>query len=162
MSKRTSSRWLIGAVVLAGAVGVASDARAAETVTVKFPNARLLAKKSGGSDLMLTLRRGDVLEVVAREGTWYKVKAADGKVGYVQENSLARPGEKVGQGTVGTSGKGASFAEATRGVGESEQWAKSTGNDTSGLARMLALRAAVRGADFDAFTTEGNVGPARK
>jgi hypothetical protein len=159
MSKRTS-RWLIGAVA-AGALGV-TTAAAAETVTVKFPNARLLAKKSGGSDLVMSLRRGDTLEVVGREGTWYRVKAADGKEGYVQENSLAKAGEKVSQGTSGAAGRGASFAEASRGVGESEQWAKSTGNDTRGLMRMFALRETVKGADFDAFTTQGNVGPAKK
>jgi hypothetical protein len=160
MSKRTS-RWLIGAVA-AGALGVVAPAALAETVTVKFPNARLLTKKSGGSDLVMALRRGDTLEVVGREGTWLKVKAADGKEGYVQENSLAKPGETVSQGTSGAVGRGASFAEASRGVGESEQWAKSTGNDTRGLMRMFALRETVKGADFDVFTTQGNVGPAKK
>ena len=40
--------------------------------------------------------------------------------------------------------------------------ARTTGMSPAGLERMLALRKTVSGADWERFTTEGNVGPAKR
>jgi hypothetical protein len=155
--RKTRSRWLI-MVAVGLAMGVASAA-GAETVQVKYPNAKLLAKKSGGSDRLATLKRGDALEVVGKEGGWYKVRAG-GKEGYVHENSVTEPGKGL-QGTAGASGRVSSSAEAGKGVGESKEWARSAGKSTAGLDRMIALRDEVKAIDFEQFGAEGHVGSAQ-
>ena len=155
---KTRNHWAVAMAVVA-ALGAGTVAHA-EKVQVKYPNANLLSKKSGGSDRLAKLSRGDSLEVLGREGTWFKVRAG-GREGYVHENAVTLPGQGL-KGTGGKSGTVLSSAEAAKGIGESLTWARATGKDPSGLNRMIALRDEVKSADFDAFATEGNVGSARK
>jgi hypothetical protein len=154
MRKRTPS-WLIAITT----VLTLSVSAGAETVQVKFPKAVMLAKKSAGSDRVATLNRGDKLDVVAREDNWVKAKLAN-REGYVYENSLTSANDNLRKGATSL-GTGLSAGEAGRGLA-SDQYAKSTGQSTAGLNRMLALRENVKGNDFDRFTAEGNVGPAKR
>jgi hypothetical protein len=159
MNSTTAKRWLLAAVL-----AVATPALG-EELAVRYATVNLQSGKTSTSARVAQLKQGDKVEVLAREGTWLKVKAGD-KVGYLQQNSVGIPG--ASRSTIGKTVGGSSAAsagtsgEAAKGVGESNAWAKSTGRNTAGLERMLALRNEVDDAQFEKFTTEGNVGPAKK
>jgi hypothetical protein len=157
-------RNVLAAAAVLAVAGVAS----AEDVYVKMPTARVKASAGAGADDVARLKKGDKLQVLGRQGSWVKVKVGD-KEGYVHENSVSASGGGGGEtgglsqilgGASGSSA--ASSAEAGRGIGESLAYAKSHGMSTSGLDRMLAMRGQVSGAEWQRFTSEGNVGPAKQ
>lgn len=156
-------RWLIAAAVLG-----MTTAAGAEDVYVKLPMARVKAQAGAGADDVVRLKKGDKLQVLGRQGSWLKVKSGD-REGFIHENSVSAGGG--GGGDLGGLGQllgnasgssAASSAEAGKGLGEALDYARSHGMSTNGLDRMLALRTQVTGSDWQKFTTEGNVGPARK
>ncbi len=155
-------RWMIAAAVL----GISTTA-IAEDATVKFDQAKVFTGKSAGFDTVATLKKGDKVQVLAREGAWVKVSAG-GKQGWIGTNSLGDAKGKsflagIGEAASGASGSSsASGSAAGKGAGESERWAQSNNMNRSGLERMLALRNTVNGSEFEKFTTEGNVGPGKK
>ena len=156
-------RWLIAAAVTAG-MGIAGAAKA-EEVFVKLPQANILAGKGAGAERLAQVKKGEKLTVLGHEGSWLKVKIGD-REGYVHENSVGTSGG--GGGGLGkflgdaSGSSAASSAEAGRGLGESMAWARSTGMNTGGLERMLAMRQDVKGSDWENFVNQGHVGPAKK
>jgi hypothetical protein len=154
-------------ILIAAAVLAMAGTSSAEDVYVKLPTARVKAQAGAGADDVVRLKKGDKLQVLGRQGSWIKVKAGD-KEGYVHENSVSSSGGG-GEGTSlsqilgGASGSSAaSSAEAGKGLGEALDYARSHGMSPNGLERMLALRGQVSGSDWQKFTAEGNVGPAKK
>ena len=166
MNQKRSQRNRITAAVIGVAISVSTAAHA-EDVFVKLPEANILAGKGAGSDRIAQVKKGEKLQVLAHEGSWLKVKLGD-REGYVHENSVSTSAQGDGGGglskLLGTASgaSGASSAEAGRGLGEALAYARSTGMSPAGLDRMLALRKTVTGADWERFTVEGNVGPAKK
>ncbi len=149
------------AALLAGA-GVAS----AEEVFVKQTSIVIRAGKGAAYDEVGKAVKGDKLQIIAREGKWLKVKTNSGE-GYVFETAVAetKPGDDmsgIGKMLGGASGSStASDAAAGKGFGESLDWAKSKRMSPAGLNRMIALRKSVTGKDWEQFTDEGKVGPAK-
>jgi uncharacterized protein YraI len=166
MRSKHKSR-LIGAVVLAGLMAVAASAQA-EDVFVQQPTVVIRAGKGAAYEEVATVRKGEKLSVMAREGKWLKVKVG-AQEGYVFENSISA--RNTGRGGAGglsslmAAGSGTSAASVTaagKGGLESEQWARSSNMNTAGLQQMFAMRARVTGQDFEEFTQEGKVGPAKQ
>jgi hypothetical protein len=149
--KAHSTTWLAAAVI-----GLASTAAHAEDVTVKLPAANILSEKTARSTKVATLKTGDKLQVLAREGSWLKVRFND-KQGYIHENSVGggSSGKSLSSelGAMSGASKG-SDALASRGVGEgATAWAKTHNMSTAGLDRMIAIRNSITDADqrkFDA------------
>jgi uncharacterized protein YraI len=139
----------------------------AEDVFVKQPSVTVRAGKGAVYEEVATVKKGDRLNVIAREGKWLKVKVGP-REGYVFETAVS------GQPTGGDSGGGlsrlmgagsgtsaASDTAAGRGLGESLVWARSNNMDPSGLNRMLAARKRVTPQEWEKFTADGKVGPAK-
>ena len=167
MNQKRSKRNRIAAAVIGVAISFSTAAHA-EDVFVKLPQANILAGKGAGSDRVAQVKKGEKLQVLAHEGSWLKVKVGN-QEGYVHQNSVSTS-DQGGDGGGGLSkllgtasgASGASSAEAGRGLGEALAYARSTDMSPAGLDRMLALRKTVSGADWERFTSEGNVGPAKR
>ena len=166
MNQKRSKRNRIVAAVVGVAISVSTAAHA-EDVYVKLAQANILAGKGAGSDRIAQVKKGEKLQVLGHEGSWLKVKLGD-QEGYVHQNSVSTSGQGGDGGglskLLGTASgaSGASSAEAGKGLGEALAYARSTGMSPAGLDRMLALRKTVGGADWERFTSEGNVGPAKR
>jgi uncharacterized protein YraI len=144
-----------------------SAAARAEDVFVQQPSVTLRAGKGAVYEEVATVKKGDKLTVLAREGKWLKVSAA-GKQGWVFENSV---GAKSGGGGLSGlsnlmgSGAGTGTASETaagRGLGESLTWAKGANMDPRPLDRMIAARKRVSPQQWERFVNEGRVGPAKQ
>ncbi len=158
---RKTTRLLIASGVLC----IANSALA-EDVYVKLPTANVLAGKSAGTDHLLKLQRGEKLQLIAREGSWLKVKSGNTE-GYVHQNSVSTSQEADTSGLSkalagGSNASGASSAAAGRGDFKALEYANSKGMSPAGLQRMIALRQSVTGSEYTKFTAEGNVGPDKK
>jgi len=139
----------------------------AEDVFVKQNSVVIRAGKGSAYEEVATAKKGDKLEIVAREGSWLKVKSG-GREGYVFQTAVAdtKPGGDFGADlgkafSNASGGNTASSGEAGKGLGESLEYARSKGMSPAGLDRMIALRKTVTGKDWEAFTAEGKVGPAK-
>lgn len=58
-----------------------------KTITVLVDGLNLRVQPSDDSDRIRSLDAGTKLTYVATEGSWYKVKDPDGKVGYISSNT---------------------------------------------------------------------------
>lgn len=58
-----------------------------KTITVLVDGLNLRVQPSDDSDRIRSLEAGTKLTYVATEGSWYKVKDPDGKVGYISSNT---------------------------------------------------------------------------
>lgn len=142
-----------------------SSAALAEDLHVKQASAVLRAGKGAAYDEVATLKKGAKVTVIAREGKWLKV-SADGRTGYLFEAAVAdsKSGDTGGLSKLlgGAAGASeASSAEAGKGLGESIAWARANRMSPRGLERMIAIRKTVTGQDWESFTEEGRVGPAK-
>jgi hypothetical protein len=147
-----TAAWLAAAVL-----GLASTAVVAEDVTVKLPAASILSEKSARSTKIATLKSGDKLQVVGREGSWLKVRFGD-QQGYIHENSVGGDGGGKSLSSVIGTASGSSAASsglASRGVGEGAiAWAKSHNMSTAGLDKMIAIRNSITDADQRTFDAD--------
>jgi uncharacterized protein YgiM (DUF1202 family) len=160
---RTPNRWLLTAAA-ATALGVTAAAFA-EDVFVKTPTATLRSGKGGAYSEITRAPRGQMLKVVTREGGYLKVRAADGKEGWLHQNNVASSATSGGVDLRPVAGKGADAAtDAAAGKGgiESTEWANANNMNQAGLNRMRELRAQVTGPEWEQFMKEGNVGPANR
>jgi hypothetical protein len=158
MTRKQRTSGLIAAAV----IGVCGAAGAlAEDVFVKLPTAKVLAGKGPAYATLVPLKKGDKLQVIGREGGWYKVKAGE-QEGYIFQNSISTTAVSAassGSSFLGSSeAKPAEATAAARGV-ESTEWAKASGMNQNGLNRMLALRTQVAAPELDQFMGQGKVGP---
>ena len=157
MTRKQRASGLIAAALI-GASGAAGAL--AEDVFVKLPTAKVLAGKGPAYATLVPLKKGDKLQVIGREGGWYKVKAGQ-QEGYIFQNSISTTVVSAGStsGALGSSeAKPAEATAAARGV-ESTEWAKASGMNQNGLNRMLALRTQVAAPELDQFMGQGKVGP---
>jgi hypothetical protein len=159
----SSSTLAVIALFLLGTSALAEDCY------VKQNSVVIRAGKGSAYEEVGTARKGDKLQVLAREGSWLKVKAGGGKEGYVFQTAVSDTnpgggglGADLGRMFSGASGgNAASSGEAGKGLGESLDYARSHGMSPAGLERLIALRKTVTGRDWEAFTAEGKVGPAK-
>jgi SH3 domain-containing protein len=154
-------------IVLALTMVALSAPVLAEDLFVKQNSVVIRAGKGSAYEEVTTAKKGDKLELISREGSWLKVKSG-GREGYVFQAAVtdAKPagdlGADLGKMFSGASGGNtASSGEAGKGLGESLDYARSKGMSPAGLDRMIALRKTVTGKDWEAFTAEGKVGPAK-
>ena len=143
--KRQRVRWIIAAAVL----GISTTAAMAEDATIKFNQAKVFAENTTASDTVISLSKGQKVQVLARQGAWAKVSAG-GKQGWISANSLGDPKAKsmfagLGEAAGNVSGSdSASGSAAGKGGLPSEQWAQSKNLSRAGLQRMLNGRGRFR------------------
>jgi hypothetical protein len=154
-SKRTAS-WLLGAVALGGILGAA-----AAVVYVSVDRLDIVDKKRAVAKTVVTVDRNAALNVIAKEGRWYKVEVG-GKEGYVAETVVAnkqtgKKGQSVSLNAIGDGSVPAlETAAAVKGVGPgAQQYASGKGLRTDGLIALQARREGVTPAEFEKFLAEG-------
>jgi hypothetical protein len=153
--------------MIAAAVLGVSTAAVAEDATIKYDDSKIFSGKAAKYDTVATLKKGNKVQVLAREGPWVKVQAS-GKQGWIGANSLVDPKGKgllEGVGELAQHAEGSSSAtgaNAGKGAGEAEQWANSQNMSRAGLERMVALSKSIAPGEFAKFVNEGNVGPGKK
>jgi uncharacterized protein YraI len=135
----------------------------AEEVWVKRPELDVRAGKGAAFETVATVKKGQKLEVVAREGTWVKVKVGD-REGYVSENSLSDKKVSGGGGISAFAGgpdtSGATASAGAKGLDDmAEKYAADKGMDPKRVDEMIARTKAITGEEWAQFTREGKVGP---
>lgn len=158
-------------LVFAPGAGVASG----EEMYVKRAQLRVLGGKGNLYEPVTTLKLGDKLDVVAREGTWAKV-SANGKEGWVQLSALyptppaaapqrtaagrvtVRPSDAAAGSSIG--GQGAIQLSVAGNGWEADRYASQRGLKGESLAKLEA-DARITAEELESFAGEGDVGAAR-
>jgi hypothetical protein len=150
-------------LVLMAAAGALIVAAAALVVYVNAERLDIVDKKRAVAKTVVTVERNTPLNVVAKEGNWYKVEV-QGQQGYVFANAVAdKPGQAAGKGVSLASVKGGSIpqldtAAAVKGVGDgARQYASGSHLNTTGLEEMIRRRDAITPQEFDQFVTTGEL-----
>ena len=134
----------------------------AEEVWVKRPELDLRAAPSAAGNVVATVKKGQKLEVLGREGAWVKVKAGDVE-GYVSQNSLSDKKVSGGGGVLSALGADTSGATASAGAtgldDMAEKYAAAKGMDPKRVDEMIARTKSITADELSAFTREGQVGP---
>lgn len=159
-------RYAWVAVVLAGGGGVAW---AAEEVVVKAKTAEVMSTKSGLSSSVATLNQNDKVTVVGREANgWMRVRASNGKEGFIKEAALTSTALTAGGRPLGSAeSTGGSAGNAARGLEPgAEQYVRDkqiSPQTRSDVQRQIDLRKAMeeQPAGFVKFQRDGNVGSGR-
>ena len=145
------------------AAGVALGAAAASVVYVNAERLDIMDKKRAVAKVVTTVDRNAALNVVAKEGKWYKVEVG-GKQGYVFAEAVAdKPGSAKGKGVNLAAVKGGSIAQletaaAVKGVtAAGKQYASSGRLSTSGLQEVIRRREAITSAKFDQVLAKGGL-----
>jgi uncharacterized protein YgiM (DUF1202 family) len=148
--------------ILALACATISFSALAEDVWVNRPALDIREGKGAAYNLVVTAKKGDKLSVVGREGKWVKVNL-NGKEGYVFENSLsATQVAPESMSNMSADAKAMTTDAAAKGLEpESLDYAKKHNYSDAGLEQMKKMRKLVTGKDFEQFTSEGKVGPAK-
>jgi hypothetical protein len=147
------------ALAIAGGVTIA----VAEDVWVKRPELDLRAAPSAAGNVVATVKKGQKLEVLGREGAWVKVKAGDVE-GYVSQNSLSDKKVSGGGGLSTFAGgpdtSGATASAGAKGLDDmAEKYAAAKGMDPKRVDEMIARTKSITADELAAFTREGQVGP---
>jgi uncharacterized protein YgiM (DUF1202 family) len=136
----------------------------AEDVWVKRPELDLRASPSVAGNVVATVKKGQQLQVIAREGAWVKVKAGDTE-GYVSQNSLSDKKVAGGGGVLsavagGPNTSGATASAGVKGLDKmAEEYAAAKGLDPTRVDEMIARTKRITPEELAAFTREGKVGP---
>jgi hypothetical protein len=148
--------------VLAGGMTLGAIAATA-VLYVNVDRLDVVDKKRAVAKTVATVDRNAQLNVIAKEGRWYKVEV-DGQQGYVAETVVSdKPQGKKGQSVSLGSIKDGSIPEletaaAVKGVNPgAQQYASGKGYNTQGLKTLQARREAITAADFDRFLAEGGL-----
>jgi hypothetical protein len=146
-------------VSMAAALGAA----AAAVVYVNAERLDVVDKKRAVAKTVVTVDRNTPLNVVAQEGSWYKVEVG-GKQGYVFANAVSdKPGSGKGSGVALSAVKGVSdprldSAAAVKGLGDgARQYASANGLRTTGLEEMIRRRDAISPTEFEQFVAAGGL-----
>jgi hypothetical protein len=129
-------------VVAGGAI-----AWVAEQVVVGVNELRILSTKGGFGGSVGTVAKNTRLDVMGREGDWLKVRAPDGKEGYIRQTALAarslQPASNAA--LVNATSSGATATAASKGALEAEtrNYASAKGLNTQGVETMIATHLAI-------------------
>lgn len=150
-------KWIFAATAAAAVFGAA----AATVVYVNADRLDIVDRKRAVARTVVTVDRATPLNVIAKEGRWYKVEVG-GKQGYVAETVVSdKPQGKKGQSVALSSiGNGSNpaleSAAAVKGVNPTAaQYAKGKSYNTSGLLLMQKRRDAITPAEFEQFLADG-------
>jgi len=134
----------------------------AEEVWVKRPELDVRGAPSVAGNVVATVKKGQQLQVIGREGAWVKVKVGETE-GYVSQNSLSD--KKVsGGGGLSTFAGGPDTSGATASAGVkgldpmAEKYAAAKGLDPKRVDAMIARTEAISPDELAAFMREGKVG----
>jgi hypothetical protein len=135
----------------------------AEEVWVKRPELDVRSAPSVAGNVVATAKKGQQLEVIAREGAWVKVKVGQVE-GYVSQNSLSDKKISGGGGLATFAGgpdtSGATASAGVKGLDDmAEKYAAAKGLDPKRVDMMIARTEAITPEELAAFTREGKVGP---
>jgi hypothetical protein len=154
--RRRGGLLLLGAVALGSGLGAMAAA-----LYVNVDRLDVVDKKRAVAKTVATVDRGTPLNVIAKEGRWYKVEVG-GKEGYVAETVVSeKPQGKRGQSVALSAVKDGSIpaletAAAVKGVNPgAQQYASGKGYSVEGLRTLQARREAITPAEFDRFLAEG-------
>jgi hypothetical protein len=162
MSRRFCGRSgrLLGTTAIAAALGAAA---AATVLYVSADRLDIVEKKRAVAKTVVTVERNAKLNVIEKEGRWYKVEI-DGKQGYVSEAAVAdKPQGKKGKTVPLSAVKDGSVPEletaaAVKGVNPgAAQYATGKRYRTDGLLTLQKRREAITPAEFEQFLAEGGV-----
>ncbi len=98
------ARVIVGGVFFTLAAWMFPITNWAATLYAKQDDVKVTAEKSPTSEVIATLALGDAVSVLAEEGRLAKVKAANGKIGWVFKFRLAEDKPSTGGGGLGLSG----------------------------------------------------------
>ncbi len=147
-------------------VGALTTWGLAEEVFVKSPKASVRAGKGPAHEEVASVKQGQPLEVIKRDGKWIKVRVA-GKEGYIFENTVSA--EKVSESNSDLSaflkaGKASAATDALAAKGideEAEKWARAGSMDSAPLKKLMEETKKISGAEWEAFAADGKVGANR-
>lgn len=134
----------------------------AEDVWVERHKLDIREGKGAAYGVVVTAGKGDKLTVVERDGKWVKVQF-NGKEGYVFEESISAKAVGKPSNVFGDNSAAALSADAAaKGLQpEAEDYRKKHNYSTDAVDKMIAMRKAITGKEFEQFTVEGKVGPAK-
>ena len=149
-------------ILAAAAMAALSAAAFAEEAYVSQATVVVREGKGAAYGEVARLKKGDKVEIMAREEAWLKVKV-NGREGYLFAKSV---GDKSGGGNAdlskffgAASGSDAtSSGEAGKGLGEALEWAKGQHLSDAGLNRMKQ-QSKPDGKAWEQFAKDGQVGP---
>jgi uncharacterized protein YraI len=149
-------------VMAAAALLIGAHAAAAETLWVRSESVDVLSGKGAIYPAVATVRKGQELTVVIRDGKWVQVQAGN-TTGWVYENSLSAQKVSGGggmftisPGTVAQVNTGA----ASRGFDESaEQYASNRRLSPAPLQHLVNVSRMIKPAEWEEFTRQGRIGP---
>jgi uncharacterized protein YgiM (DUF1202 family) len=167
MNRATRGRKLLRAMFAATSLAVAGVclAQVANEVWIK-QKIQIRDGKSGFSNVVAEVNKGDKVTVLERDGKWLKVQAGD-KQGYVFENAISQTKVGSGQGLAdamagGESTSGMDTTAAHKGLDEkAEKYAQSKNIDPKIVDQMIARNTSISDADRVAFMKAGKVGSER-
>lgn len=158
---RRPKPWTVAAAstIFAAAAGAALMV---ETVTVQPASIDLRSKKGTMWPVVATAKKGDVLTVAEKSGSFYKLQAG-GKEGWISSTELT-PANLKADGTTGVTGTAMASGIDAGGVGkglgnEAEIYAKANGFDPKPVDHMIEIRKRVTGERWLKFAQAGNVLP---
>ncbi len=138
----------------------------AEDLWVKSESVEIREGKGAVYPVITTVKKGQPLTVIERDGKWIKVKAGD-KDGYVYETAVS-PTKIDGGGNIfqnmGIKGSGMTSASAAKGLDkDAEAYASGKGMSPRPLQTLVDAAKKISPKEWEAFAAEGKVGPyARK
>jgi hypothetical protein len=144
-------------VIAAAAIAVL--ALAADEVIVK-KDVNLKADKSHFAEKVEAISSDTKLQVISRDEHWLRVRAPDGKEGFLAASDLP---PKADLASVKAGGQGTTLSNdaALRGLqDDAESYAKNNNYTTDGVEQMIAWGKQISEDDLQAFAAEGHVGPA--
>jgi len=156
-------RWVKVALLATGLV-LARPGHA-ETMYARFPTS-VRSERSLSAEVVKELRQGDRVQILAREGRHYKVRA-DGEEGWVYFNKLTdkKPEDVMSLLSSGLGGAGIELTEleaggAVRGLSRSARSYVAAGNVPDWVVRAVEEMQAMKitSAELEAFKRAGRLG----
>jgi uncharacterized protein YgiM (DUF1202 family) len=154
------------AAIVAGVIVTVGGSAFAESIWIKSEVVEIRGGKGAVYPVLATVKKGQELTVVERDGKWIKVIVPNGAVaavpqqGYVFENAVSVT--KVDAGGNIFSGMGSSdmgTAAAAKGLQPTaENYAANKRMDSGPLNRLIALNKHIDPKEYEKFTAEGHVG----
>jgi uncharacterized protein YraI len=155
-----SAKWALLGSLAVGGVLLAEDA-ATNEVWVKSGQVDIREGKGAVYPVVASVKKGEKLTIVAREGKWVKVMVGE-KEGYVLEDRLSE--KKVNRDMLaGLGGSDAGSLDVTaagKGLDENAvEYGRAHGYNEALLNELVEIRKSVTPEMWMAFTKEGRVGP---
>jgi uncharacterized protein YraI len=127
---------------------------------VKSANVDLRGGKGAVFPTVGQVQKGQEVSVLARDGSWVQVQAGSVQ-GWVYNTSLSA--SKVG-GDISLMPAGSATANMNTGIaarglqGDTEQYVNSKHLNKAPLEMLISLRKSIQPAEYQAFTSQGNIG----